>query len=350
MPQNYQLYLRGYVGDWDFSTDMVNYVLNKHEREQVNVLIDSLGGRVDTALSISSLFANHGNVHCHFTGMCASAATIAPMGAKHITMDASALILVHKCMNLVLEWDYFNADELDAHIKELEKMKADQNTIDGCIAGLYARRCKRTKDELLALMTEGAWLTAEQALEWGFVDEITNAAEDKAPKLTAEVAAYINSAGIPMPPIQSKGKRQSLLDKFFQFLATPFTSTTEAEAEPSATASQKPSHIMNPLTTLAALLGAALQFAEDHTATITEDQATLIETALSGNAASLAERDTQIADLQAQVAERDATIASLRTVPAADTTTVVTTGATPDSERPNDNVDANVTWLLNQLI
>jgi len=77
MPKNYNLYLKGYVGDWNFSADMVNAVLDKHKDKEVCVLIDSTGGRVDTALSISSLFKLHGNVHCHYVGMNASAATIA---------------------------------------------------------------------------------------------------------------------------------------------------------------------------------------------------------------------------------------------------------------------------------
>lgn len=96
MPKDFQLYLKGSVGSWNFDSDFVDYVLGKNKDKEVHVLIDSLGGRVDAALSISSLFKNHGNVHCHYVGMNASAATIASMGAKRITMDANALYLVHK--------------------------------------------------------------------------------------------------------------------------------------------------------------------------------------------------------------------------------------------------------------
>ena len=103
MPKNYKLFLKGTVGYWNFNADFVNYVLDKHKDEQVNVLIDSLGGDVSTALSISSLFNLHGNVHCHYVGMNASAATIASMGANHISIDADALYLVHKCMTLGYE-------------------------------------------------------------------------------------------------------------------------------------------------------------------------------------------------------------------------------------------------------
>ena len=83
----YNLHLKGYVGGWDFDSDYVDFVLNKNTDKEVAVLIDSLGGQLNTALSISSAFRRHGNVHVHFVGMNASAATIASMGAIREKME-----------------------------------------------------------------------------------------------------------------------------------------------------------------------------------------------------------------------------------------------------------------------
>ena len=85
--QSYNLHLKGYVGDWDFDADYVDYVLAKNADSEVNVLIDSLGGSLATALSIVAAFRNHGNVDVHFVGMSASAATLASLRAKHISID-----------------------------------------------------------------------------------------------------------------------------------------------------------------------------------------------------------------------------------------------------------------------
>ena len=73
----YNIHLKGYVGGWDFDSDYVDFVLNKNTDKEVAVLIDSLGGQLNTALSISSAFRRHGNVRVHFVGMNASAAAIA---------------------------------------------------------------------------------------------------------------------------------------------------------------------------------------------------------------------------------------------------------------------------------
>ena len=79
---DYQLHLKGFVGGYDFDADYVDYILNKNKDSEVHVLIDSLGGRSNTALSIFSAFKRHGNVNVHFVGMNASAATIASLGAR----------------------------------------------------------------------------------------------------------------------------------------------------------------------------------------------------------------------------------------------------------------------------
>ena len=58
MAQNttYQLHLKGFVGGYDFDADYVDYILSKHSGKEVCVLIDSLGGQSNTALSIFSAY------------------------------------------------------------------------------------------------------------------------------------------------------------------------------------------------------------------------------------------------------------------------------------------------------
>lgn len=339
MPKNYNLFLRGTVGYWNFNADMVNYVLDKHKDSEVHVLINSLGGDTDTALSISSLFKLHGNVSVHFVGMNASAATIAAMGAKHVSIDADALFLVHKCSVLVFEWDYMNADELAAHIAELEKMKDDNSTIDGCIAGLYAKRCKKTRDELLSLMKTGAWMTAQQALEWGFVDEITDNADDKEPEPSPATVSSMVSAGIPLPPNFNK-KKGSIMERFFSFLQSPF-STQAPETEDAA--KQSP---MAKITALCSLLGATLALSDDKL-TLSAEQAGKVNDTLDENKktidslnASVADKDKEIENLKASIAEKDKTIADLRKEPAAPTSGVVDTKKDDDPYAPVSEADA----------
>lgn len=195
----YDLHLKGYVGGDDFDANYVDYILEKHQGEELNVLIDSLGGRTNTAMSIYAGFKRHGNVNVHYAGMNASAATIVGLGAKHVSMDSSAMYLVHKCNIPFIEWGMLNADDLQTLISNIEKEKKNLDKIDGNVAQMYARRCRKPATELLSLMKEGDWLTASEAKEWGFVDELTDYEEDGAPEVTHAEAAALCEAGIPMP-------------------------------------------------------------------------------------------------------------------------------------------------------
>lgn len=310
--QNYHLHLKGFVGGYDFDKNYVDYVLSKNAGKPVFVLIDSLGGSLATALSIASSFRNHGDVTVHFVGMNASAATIASLGAKHITMDASAMYLAHKCSTEFFQWAQLNADQLADQIASLEQLKTDLEKMDANVAGMYSRKCKKDADALLALMKVGGWLSAKEALDWGFVDEITNADEDKAPVLTDAVASAMASVGMPIPnlPVESN----SQFSKFLNAIANLFRSQDK-----------QPQNISEPMNKLFPLLAAALaidalQFT-DGKCSLTEAQCSTLEAFLKDQADKLqatitekdnliAQRDQSIKDLQAKVDEQSALLAA----------------------------------------
>ena len=226
MAKNYDLFLQGPVGGWDFDSSYVDYILDKFNDREVTVLIDSLGGRTDTALSICAAFVNHGNVTVHFKGMNASAATIASMGAKKITIEDSALYLVHKCSLEFFDWSMKNADQLQSYIEQLQAHKEDLDKIDSHIAELYARKCKKSSSDLLALMKKGGWLTPSEAKDWGFVDEIVTGKEKKPIKISSLEASYFSDAGIPIPPgcAVEDADSSSGMNKFFERLSNLFNS------------------------------------------------------------------------------------------------------------------------------
>lgn len=221
--RTYNLHLKGYVGGWDFDSDYVDFILNKNADSDVHVLIDSLGGSLATALSIVSAFRNHGNVYVHFVGMSASAATIASLGAKHISMDSSAMYLVHKCSMEFFQWASANSDKLTSIIREAKQMKEDLDKMDATVAEMYAGKCKRKTEDLLALMKKGGWLTAKEALEWGFVDEITDYEDDAAPVITDKVAAHLTAAGIPLPACIARDQSSNgVMTRFIEALTNLF--------------------------------------------------------------------------------------------------------------------------------
>lgn len=319
MPKNFHIFLKGEVGSrylGNFTSDMVNWILDKYKDTEVHVLINSLGGYTHEGLTISSLFKIHGNVHVHFIGESASAATIAAMGAKKITIDADAAFLVHRCSSIVFAWDYMNADQLDEHIKQLEKQKEDQQTLDTIVAGLYARRCKKSKEELLQLMSKDTWLTAREALEWGFIDEITDDDEDKEP-LTESTAAAMSSAGMPLPP-GFKGKKGSMFNRFLEFLKSLNHQDSESDSAPEEPVSDSDTEFFQSMNT------ETTQTQEPQSAAPAQpEQQTVQQPTTPAQAPAQSDKDAEIAQLKQQLAERDQTISELRKEPAAPTSAVV---------------------------
>ena len=297
----YNISLKGYVGGADFDRTTVDKTLAQNEGKQVNVLIDSLGGSLATGLSISAAFKNHGNVNVHFVGLNASAATIASLGAAHISIDAGAMYLVHQCSMAFFEWGSLNSAQFETLIADCEKIKADLDKLDLNCAQLYAARCKRKPEDLLALMKAGGWLTAKEALDWGFVDEITDLADEPAPKLTDALASAMASEGMPIPniPIAEADKESA----FARFLAA-LTSFFKPSTNPITTAMIK-TYIF-----LSAILADKPLTVKDGAATVTAAQLDAIEAALAEKDRLCNEQKQTIADLQAKLAAKPAEASS----------------------------------------
>ena len=346
--KKYNLHLKGFVGGYDFDAEFIDYILSKNEGKEVAVLIDSLGGMVSTALSVSSAFSRHGNVSVHFVGMNASAATIASLGAKRITMDSSAMYLVHKCSTSFFEWGNMNADDLKALVNNIEKQRADLNKIDSNIAEMYACKCKKESKELLDLMKKGGWLTAQEALEWGFVDDLTDFEDEDAPVLTDTMATAMAAAGIPLPAlprIQTSSDDMSAVARFFQTLASFFTGTKrnvpidQAVNTPNDQTTDSPNTKtpMNKVFTHVCKLLQCEHLATDNgNVTVAESQMDAIEAAIDADRKqiqTLTEKvnafDTERQSLQAQIDE-------LKKKPADTSSTVVNNGGAPAAEEKTD--------------
>ena len=327
MPKTtYNISLKGYVGGYDFDRATVDKELAKNEGKQVNVLIDSLGGSLATGLSISAAFKNHGNVNVHFVGMNASAATIASLGAAHISIDAGAMYLVHKCSMAFFEWGSLNSDQFATLIADCEKIKADLDKLDLNVAQIYAKKCRKPTADLLALMKVGGWLTAKEALDWGFVDEITDLDDEPAPKLTDALASAMASEGMPIPNIPlAETDREGLFGKFLTAIASLFRSPSNSIS----------TAMIKTYTFLSAILADNPLTVNDGKAAITAAQLDCIEDALADKdrlcneqKKTIEERDATIADLQAKLAAK----------PAASTTAVVE-DSKPGGDAPKNDVE-----------
>lgn len=296
MKKKYNLHLKGYVGGYDFDRNYVDYVLAQNTEKEVNVLIDSLGGSLATALSIAASFDNHGSVAVHFVGMNASAATIASLGAKHISIDSSAMYLVHKCSSEIFQYGNLNADDLDTLIKDLKATKNDLDKLDSNIAEMYAAKCKKSAASLLSLMKVGGWLTAKEALDWGFVDEITDFDYDAEPQLTTAVASAMAAIGMPIPNIPVADS-QSTFAKLISSITDLFKANAQNKDD------KQPQSSTHKFDNLGILLKIESFVGSDNNFTLTLDQMQNIESALVENKNQQEKMQNEINELRKSPAD-----------------------------------------------
>ncbi|MGQ7868718.1 Clp protease ClpP [Sunxiuqinia sp. sy24] len=200
----------GYIGNYAYSKQFVRNELKGQGKNDVLVQISSLGGAVDHALNIYDQFIEHGNVTAELSAFVASSATLIALGAKHVRMNENSFYLIHKAMNWVDEWGYKNEDEIEELIEKLEKEKIDLAKITLQLAKMYVKKTGKELQEVVDLMKEETWLTAEEALDWGFVDEVFVPEQAVNYLENSQMVAMIAASGFPDLPRKNEQKQTNL--------------------------------------------------------------------------------------------------------------------------------------------
>ncbi len=182
--------------------------------DTLNLYVNSPGGSVFTAQAIHSILKRHtAEKNAYVDGLAASAASFLIMAADKILIPSNATIMVHKPSNGA--WG--NANDLRKTADLLDKVE------EGMIEA-YMSHVKITNDKLKELLDAETWLTAKEAVEYGFADELI-AEKQVAASIDPEILAQYKNVpdalkGNPEDEIRSriKVKSQSTLNNLNQIL------------------------------------------------------------------------------------------------------------------------------------
>ena len=153
----------------------------KGQGRPVNLLVNSPGGEVIAASVIRSTLQEYpGHVTADIIGMALSAATIVVTGADHIRMRDSALFMIHDPSTIAMG----TVEEMQLAIDTLK-------TVKDSILDVYETRTKMDRGELAKMMKKETWMSAKQAKEMGFVDEVVSGSLRKAPATNMR-AGFLN--------------------------------------------------------------------------------------------------------------------------------------------------------------
>ncbi|MEK0177453.1 head maturation protease, ClpP-related [Tetragenococcus halophilus] len=148
--------------------------------EPLDVEVNSGGGDVFSGSEIyTALRSYQGNVNVNIVGIAGSAASVIAMAGNKVSISPTAQIMIHNISSAV-SGDH----NILAHESNVLK------NYNSSIANAYVDKTGKDMDELLNLMSEETWFTADEAVKQGFADEIMFS-NDKAPKMVASASPVI---------------------------------------------------------------------------------------------------------------------------------------------------------------
>ena len=171
---------------------------SKPEGERLTVLINSGGGDVFAGQEIYSMLRDRDDVDIKIQSLAGSAASVIAM-ANHSEISPVAMIMIHNVHISGAAGDYH---DMKKNAEILQRMNE-------ALAASYVAKTGRDQDEILKLMDKETWLTANQALELGFVDAI----EGDAAEFAANISGMRLTEEMRQQAIAEKAKADQIKAK-----------------------------------------------------------------------------------------------------------------------------------------
>jgi ATP-dependent Clp protease, protease subunit len=147
-----------------------------NEIEEIELHINSNGGSVFDGLAIRALLRNHkATVTAYIDGLAASIASIIAMGADKIIMAKGSQMMIHNPMASAF-----------GEAKDLRDTADFLDKIRDSLVSVYEDKTGKAKEDLIALLDKEHWMSAEEAVEDGFADEVEGQKE-----ISAQMAGTI---------------------------------------------------------------------------------------------------------------------------------------------------------------
>ncbi len=171
-----ELYIYGDIVDYswyedDVSANDIRKKLSESSAKTINVHINSLGGDTYTGIAIYNLLrekSKTAKIITYVDAIAASAASIIAMAGDKVIMPSNTLMMIHNCWTFGI-----------GNANELRKTASDMDKIMNAVIQCYLSKVNIAEDELRSLLDAETYLTADEALEKGFCDEVQELTDNK---------------------------------------------------------------------------------------------------------------------------------------------------------------------------
>jgi ATP-dependent Clp protease protease subunit len=168
-PRVGELMLYGMIADEQFWGDEVTAkqidadLKALGELDVLNVRINSPGGSVFAGHAIYTIIKRHPAVQkiAYIDGLAASMATIPPLACHKVIMPSNASQMIHRPRM----WAGGTSDILRKRADLLDMQES-------IVLDIYAEKTGLDREKLAEMLEAETWMTAKEALDLGFIDEI----------------------------------------------------------------------------------------------------------------------------------------------------------------------------------
>lgn len=173
------VWIYDYFGIESVSPNGISAQLTEANGDDVVIRINSNGGDIFAGSEIYDLISSYeGNTLIRIVGMAASAASVVAMAADS-EIAPTGLMMIHNVQSGT-HGDYRDMEHSAEVLKEANRS----------IMAAYREKTGMSEDELLALMDNETFMSADTAVEFGFVNKISDySKEAKAPDSGIQLAA-----------------------------------------------------------------------------------------------------------------------------------------------------------------
>lgn len=170
--------------------------------KDLKLRINSPGGDVFAAQAIYNQLKSYtGNITACIDGMAASAATIITCAADKVVMPSNGIFMIHNPMCIVMGY---------MDVPKLKKMTDRLTVVKQTIVNVYMKKCKNVSESKLnKLMDAETWMNADEALDYGFVDEVD--ADEQVNNFLQGGVAVVNNVSIDMTRFKQPEKLKDIL-------------------------------------------------------------------------------------------------------------------------------------------
>lgn len=177
-----EVFVYGDIGGWSdcVSAEAFAKDLAGIEAETINVRLNSGGGSVFEGIAIYNALAKHNaKVVVHIEGIAASIASVIAMAGDHIVIHEGSRMMIHK------PWSFAGGDAM-----AMRKQADILDALESDIVDIYQARTENGRGELAQWMADETWLSARDAVDKGFSDEMCPAKVKPKNAATAMMSLY----------------------------------------------------------------------------------------------------------------------------------------------------------------